>query len=75
MKLPASIKPCQGKSINTPEPNVKIPIKRKNKTVSPLSIKSIPKNLAKILKTDMIKSPKEFPILLAPVCIWLPYLS
>lgn len=45
------------------------------KILSPDMIKITPKNLAKILKTVIIKSPNELLILSAPDFTWFPIAS
>lgn len=75
VKFPASIKFCQGKSIKMLVPKVKTPINSMIKVEIPDMIRITPKNLAKILKTVMIKSPNELLILPAPDFTWFPILS
>src|SRR6218665_1192454 len=75
VKFPASIKFCQGKSTKILVPKVKTPINNMIKVEIPLMIRITPKNLAKILKTVMIKSPNELLILSAPDFTWFPILS
>ncbi|MNF87656.1 hypothetical protein D3C87_1379180 [compost metagenome] len=75
VKFPASTKFCQGKSIKMFVPKVNTPINNNIKVLIPAMIKITPKNLAKILKTVMTKSPNELLILSAPDFTWFPIAS